>query len=114
MPLRFEFLSRLFDIVNVKLKPSLWRRKFVGPGILTKAGLGCLRKRPQSETLCAFQSLGMKITAILFFEADTEDLVVQLATCTSLTDDRTKARDEQYLDVSYLFGSSGNLMGGAG
>ncbi len=27
MPLRFKVLSRLFDIVNVKLKPSLWRRK---------------------------------------------------------------------------------------
>jgi hypothetical protein len=61
-----------------------------------------LRKRPKSETLCAFQGLGMKITAILFFEANTEDSVVQLAACTSLTDDRTKARDEQYIDVSHL------------
>jgi PEP-CTERM motif-containing protein len=106
MTLRFKFLSRLFDIVNVKLKPSLWRRKFEGPGVLTKAGLCCLRKRPQSETLCAFQSLGMKITAILFFEANTEDLVVQLATCTSLTDDRTKARDEQYLNEEHSIGGA--------
>jgi hypothetical protein len=48
----------------------------------------------------------MKITAILFFEANAEDLVVKLATCTSLTDDRTKARDEQHLDVSHLSMSS--------
>jgi hypothetical protein len=91
MPLRLKFLSCPFDIVDVKLKPSLWRRKLVGPRVLIKAGLRCLRKRPQSETPCAFQSLGMKITAILFFEANTEDSVVELATCTSLTDDRPGA-----------------------
>src|SRR6185437_8132893 len=37
MPLRFKFFSRLFDIVNIKLKPSLWRRNFLRPGILTEA-----------------------------------------------------------------------------
>ena len=62
MPLRFKLLGSPSDIINVKLKPSLWRRKFVGPGILAKAGLCCLRKRPQSESLCAFQCLGVKIT----------------------------------------------------
>ena len=82
MPLQFKLLSRLCDVVHVKLKPSLWRRKFVGPEVLTKAGLCCLRERPQSESLCPFQRLGMKIAAILFFEANTEDLVVQVATCT--------------------------------
>ena len=45
----------------------------------------------------------MKITVILFFEGNTEDLVVQLATYASVTDDRTKARDEQYLEVSNFF-----------
>jgi hypothetical protein len=45
----------------------------------------------------------MEIIAILFFEADTKDVVVQLATYARVTDDRTKARDEQYLDVSHLF-----------
>src|SRR6185437_11616905 len=44
----------------------------------------------------------MEIIAILFFEANTEDLVVQLATDVHVTDDRTKARDEQYLDVSHF------------
>ena len=53
-----------------------------------------MRKRPQSESVCAFQRLGMKITAILFFEANPEDFVIQLATGTSVTDDRAKARDE--------------------
>src|SRR5215813_7545021 len=45
----------------------------------------------------------MKITIILFFEANTEGLVVQLAACGRFTDDRTKSRDEQYLDASQLF-----------
>ena len=95
MPFRFKLLSRLFDILNVKLKPSLWRRNFAGPAVLTKTGLCCLRKRLQSETVFAFQSLGMKITAALFFfEANTENLVVQLAARSCLTNDRTKACDE--------------------
>src|SRR5215831_8676774 len=71
-PMQFKLLRRLFDTFNVELKPSLWRRNVVGPGVLTKAGLRCLRKRPQSETLCALQGLGMKITVLLFFEANTE------------------------------------------
>src|SRR4051812_1108092 len=37
MPLRFKFPSCLFDIFNVKLKPSVWRRNFSRPRILTKA-----------------------------------------------------------------------------
>ena len=45
----------------------------------------------------------MEIIAVFFFEANTEDLVVQLATYARVTDDRTKARDEQYLDASYFF-----------
>lgn len=76
MTLLFKLPSCLFDIVNVKLKPSVWRRNFGRPGILTKAGLRYLRKGPQSESFCALQSLGVKITAILFFEANTEGLVI--------------------------------------
>lgn len=76
MTLRFKLPSYLFDIVNFKLKPSLWCRNFGRPGILTKAGLRYLRKGPQSESLCVLQSLGMKITAILFFEANTKGLVI--------------------------------------
>jgi hypothetical protein len=53
MPLRLKLLSRLFDIVNLKLKPSLWRRNFLGTGVFAKTGLRCLRKRPQSEAICA-------------------------------------------------------------
>jgi len=45
----------------------------------------------------------MEIIAVLFFEANTEDLVVQLATYARVTDDRTKARDEQHPDVSHFF-----------
>jgi hypothetical protein len=60
----------------------------------TKTGLCCLRKRPQSETFYAFQGLSMKITALFFFEANTENLVVQLAARSCLTNDRTKACDE--------------------
>jgi hypothetical protein len=56
MPLRFKLLRRLFDIVNIKLEPRLRRRNFVGPGILTKAGLCDLPKRPECESLCAFQN----------------------------------------------------------
>src|SRR6185437_6442122 len=98
MALRFQFCGRLFDILDVKLKPGLRRGKFSGPGILTKTGLRCLCKRPQSESLGAFQRLSMKIAAIFFFEADAQDLVVQFATCIRLTDDWTKACDEQHLD----------------
>jgi hypothetical protein len=76
MTLRFKLPSCLFDIVNVKLKPSLRCRNFVRPGILAKAGLRYLRKGPQRESFCAPQSLGMKITAILFFEANTKGLVI--------------------------------------
>jgi len=36
----------------------------------------------------------MEITACLLFEADTEHLAVEFATCGGLTDDRTKARNE--------------------
>jgi hypothetical protein len=36
----------------------------------------------------------MKIAPTLFFEANTEDLVIKLATYTRLRDDRTKSRDE--------------------
>jgi hypothetical protein len=103
MPLRFKLNRCFFDIVNVELEPSLRRRNIFGPGILTKAGMRCLRKRPQSETVCAYQSLRMEITARLLFEADTEHLAVEFATCGGLTDDRTKARDEQNSDVSKLF-----------
>src|SRR5207244_11874347 len=84
--------SCLFDIVNVKLEPNLGSGDFLGPGILAKAGLRCLRKRPQSETVCAFQSLGMEIAACLLLEIDTEHLAVELATCDGPRDDRTKAR----------------------
>jgi hypothetical protein len=42
----------------------------------------------------------MKITATLLLETNTEELAVELAACIRLTDDRTKARDEQNLDVS--------------
>jgi hypothetical protein len=59
-----------------------------------------LREWPQSETVCAFQSLRMEVTIILFFEANTEGLTVEFATRSCLTDDWTKARDEQYLDVA--------------
>jgi len=76
MSLRFKLPSCLFDIVNVKLKPSVWRRNFGKPAILTKAGLRYLRKGPQRERFCALESLGMKVTAILFFEANTEGLVI--------------------------------------
>jgi hypothetical protein len=44
----------------------------------------------------------MEITACLPFEADTEHLAVELATCGGLTDDRTKARNEEHLDISQL------------
>src|SRR5436190_1429748 len=43
MPLRFELPSCLLDVVNVKLKPSVWSGDLVGPGILTKARLRYLR-----------------------------------------------------------------------
>ncbi len=76
MTLRFKLPRCLLDIVNVKLKPSLWCRNLGRPGILTKAGRRYLRKGPQSESFCALQSLGMKITASLFFEANTKGLVI--------------------------------------
>src|SRR6516225_11305080 len=44
----------------------------------------------------------MEVTIILLFEANTEDLAVEFATRSCLTDDWTKARDEQYLDVAHL------------
>lgn len=59
MPLRFQLLSCLFDVIHVKLEPGLWCREFVRLGILTKAGLCGLRERPQSKSLGAFESLGV-------------------------------------------------------
>lgn len=45
----------------VKLKPSLWHRDLVWPGISSKTGLRHLRKRPQGEGLRAFNGFRMKI-----------------------------------------------------
>src|ERR1700751_5410068 len=45
----------------------------------------------------------MKITTRLLFKINTEGLAVELATRSPLTDDRTKARDEQSLDAYRWF-----------
>jgi hypothetical protein len=42
----------------------------------------------------------MKIAAILFFEINSEDLAIELVARMRRTDDRTKARNEQNLEVS--------------
>src|SRR5689334_14828265 len=52
----------------------------------------------------------MKILAVLFFEANTEDLVVQLATYRRIPDDRAKTRDEQHPDVSHFIPGASHLM----
>ena len=72
-----------FDAVNVKLKPRLWCRNVVRPGIFAKTGLRRLRKRPQGETLCASKSFRMKIAVSLLFEGDAEGLPVELAAMVS-------------------------------
>jgi hypothetical protein len=77
---RFKLRSRLFDTVNIKLKPCLWDGNAVRPSIFAETRLCRLRKRPQGKTLCALKRFGMKIAVTFFFERDTEHFSVQLAT----------------------------------
>src|SRR5580700_1432759 len=85
---------------NVKLEPSLWYWNVVRPGILAKAGLGRLRKRPQRETFCASENFRMKIAVSLLCEGDTEELPVEFATFGHVANDWTKTCDEKNLYVS--------------
>src|SRR3981081_47249 len=77
---RFKLPSRLFDIINIKLKPCLWDGNAVRPCIFAETRLCRVRKRPQGKSLCALKSFGMKIAVTFFFERDTEHFSVQFAT----------------------------------
>src|SRR5215472_4273352 len=62
---RFKLRSCAFHTVDVKLKPSLWHRDLVWPGISSKTGLRHLPKRPKSKSLRTSHGLSMKIPPAL-------------------------------------------------
>jgi hypothetical protein len=97
---RFKLPSRLFYIVNIKLKPCLWGGNAVRPSIFAETRLRRLRKRPQGKSLCALKRFGMKIAIAFFFERNTKRSSVQLATLTRVANDWTKPCDEQNFDAT--------------
>jgi hypothetical protein len=68
-----------------------WRDGYVTrPRIRAEARLSGLRERPQSEDVCAFQTLRMEVAAILFLEGDAEGPTVELAACLGFNHNRPK------------------------
>ena len=73
----FQLFRCLGNVFHVKFQPGGRRGQIARPFVHAKAGLGCLRKRPEGKRVDPFKLFRVEVAIGFFFERETQAVSIE-------------------------------------